>query len=80
MNLLDLLRAYPGGITQLARDTGVPSHTLYRLGHKSHHRKPVRVIDQVATAFNGKRIFDATYDAHTIARMWDEQLAERDAS
>lgn len=80
MNLLDVLRAYPGGIAQLAIDSGVPTHTLYRLGHREHRLKPVRVIDQIAPMFQRTMVFGRTYDAHELAKLWEEQPAERSAS
>lgn len=80
MNLLDILRAYPGGVAQLSRDSGVPQHTLYRLGHRSHRRTPVRVLDQIAAAFQGKRILGRTYDAPALVDVWKAQPVEERAS
>lgn len=80
MNLLDLIRAYPGGVAQLATDSGVPAHTLYRFAHKEHRRKPVRTIDLIAPAFRGKEILGQTYDAHALAKLWDETVAAQEAS
>lgn len=71
MDLLDLLRAYPGGIAQLAKDTEVREHTLYRLGNGEHRKKPVQVIESVARAFQGKVVLGVTYDAPALAALWD---------
>lgn len=80
MNLLDILRAYPGGITQLAIDANVPAHTLYRLGHREHRRKPVQAIDRIATAFRGKVVLGRSYGVDDLLKLWEELPAERSAS
>lgn len=80
MNLLDVLRAYPGGIAQLSRDANVPAHTLYRLGNREHRRKPVQAIDRIATVFRGKVVLGRSYEADDLLKLWEAMPAERSAS
>lgn len=77
---MDVLRAYPGGIAQLARDAKVPLHTLYRVAHATHRFAPYNTLRVVALAFHGKTVQGELYDETRLVKLWSDERASRRAS
>lgn len=75
MKLLDLLRAYPGGVAALSESSGVSANVIYRLTQR--RRRPVQEMSDLATTLRdanvrveGKRV--------TEARLWAAWEDERE--
>lgn len=73
MKLIDLFRAYPGGVAGLADDAHVAVHTLYRVANGEHEKMPVRALDAVSRALGHKRLLGRTHNLDSLTRQWTTQ-------
>lgn len=78
MNLLDLFRAYPGGIGALAEASDLPVHTLYRLGHGQHHFRPVGQLNRLAKVLKGK-IHGHVCSLDELLALWEAARVAHEA-
>jgi hypothetical protein len=73
--LLDLFRAYPGGIAALALRSGVPQHTIYRVANASHSRAPLRALSALAEVVAAQPVLGETWRVHQLVQKWEDARA-----
>lgn len=69
-SLLDLFRAFDGGVVGLSKASGVPQHTLYRIGNGAHTRVPVLQLSAVARAFAGRTVLGQVWSVEELIQKW----------
>jgi hypothetical protein len=72
LTLLDLFRAYPGGVAALSEQSGVAQHTIYRVANGTHSRVPLRALSALSEVLAAQPLLGETWRFDRVASKWED--------